>query len=1563
MSKIDPLSTITSSYAGIIRINDNMDSIKNAFQNTVSRDGSSPNTMGANLDMDNYQLLNLSTPTLNNNAATKVYVDGLIGTITALVGGQAGTPLDFALARANHTGVQAIDTVTGLQVALDSKAALTSLGSYLTLTAAAIGYQPLAAVLTSTTASFTTAQEAKLAAISAGADATGTANVDAAGAVMNTDFSVSGLLTRTAADTYTGRTLTGTANELTVTNGSGVSDNPTISIPTSVTFTGKTITGGTFSGPTLSGTVAGTPTFSGNLTFSGTPNLLAGVKLSGTSPYVQFQETDAPVDETIWRWAPISGNMYLLAYSDDLLSSSSPIIASRTGTVIDYVQLNATTIDINGATDISTNLNVHGTITNGGLLLTNWTSLNTDIAGIIPGSAFGTLAKGQDSGHYTVGLRENNSSDAFNVVSGGGNYNSDTTYDTLCFSADASGKAYIAGTLDLGHASDTTIARSTAGQVTIEGVQVATASNTLTFTNKTITSPTFSGTIAGTPTVASAWAFSTSPTVPTPTTSTQAANKSYVDSVAVGLQVKSDCAVATTANITLSGEQTIDGVLTAASRVLVKDQTTTANNGIYVSAAGAWARATDMNTWSLTIAALVPVTGGAANGNKVFASTTASGGTLGATTITFANFVVTSGLQPLDSDLTAIAALATTSFGRALLTEASAATIKATLDLETGIDLQAYSAVLAATTASYTIAEQSKLSAIESSADVTDAANVNAAGAVMHADLPTSGLLVQDSSESYVARSIVAPAAGISIANGTGVLGNPTLSLANDLSALEGLASTGIAVRSSADTWVQRTLAGTTNEITATNGDGVSGNPTFSLPAALTFTGKTVTGGTFSAPTISSPTLSGTAPGTLTLSGAITITGGISYGTVGSKLREYNSAETAITGLTGGSTYGSILEGALSGHNVSTVRENDAGDKWWWLSGGGNYNIDTTYDTTAMSLSMLGALATAVSVTSPLVYASSSLELGNASDTTFTRKAAGIAQIETKQLATVGPRVYRTSQYCVGDGSTNDYAAFAALQTTAEADSAIVVVDGWIRLGSNLTVTVPIIVEGGGFYVETAKVLTMNCALAAPRIQIFLGPGTVTYNGQAGLTYPEWWGVKCSQISGSSSSANLSSVNKMHASIAAGSFGAEINWLAKQYAFSGAWTAITSNNIIHLGGGASSKGTWFIFENTTGNDITFQSAQHCMIKHIMFDSTIRKTSGYSIQMNGMFKSRVENCYTVYGYDGVQIYDSTECYVVDYEMRYMLGTRGVLFNGASGSYRLTVNNLTADNPYPTAVIALPRGPWAVSTAYALGAIVVANSKIWQCSTAGTSAGAGSGPSTIPGTVGADAFTATLTDGTAVWKFVAQSDLSWLVQDSYAYSLTCKQLALLNGAYGFRMKDTANTGTSYPIWAYIDNMDTDHPYYGGVYATGGEGLYLDKCWQGSTLYGHGIYVPVTFRGEGTITDSRIYGNANNGILIDAPGFIITSNQIGDNSTVTSAAYHGIVIGSNVNDFVVSNNMCGDLVGVTGNNQGYGIIIPTGTSDHYTLTNNVCRNNVTGGVADGGTGANKTVSGNVT
>jgi hypothetical protein len=75
---------------------------------------------------------------------------------------------------------------------------------------------------------------------------------------------------------------------------------------------------------------------------------------------------------------------------------------------------------------------------------------------------------------------------------------------------------------------------------------------------------------------------------------------------------------ATTANIVLSGEQTIDDVLTSADRVLVKDQTDATENGVYLSAAGAWARAADCTDYNDIHAYSVYITGGTVNAGKFF---------------------------------------------------------------------------------------------------------------------------------------------------------------------------------------------------------------------------------------------------------------------------------------------------------------------------------------------------------------------------------------------------------------------------------------------------------------------------------------------------------------------------------------------------------------------------------------------------------------------------------------------------------------------------------------------------------------------------------------------------------------------------------------------------------------------------------------------------------------------------------------------------------------------------------------------------------------------------------
>jgi hypothetical protein len=105
-----------------------------------------------------------------------------------------------------------------------------------------------------------------------------------------------------------------------------------------------------------------------------------------------------------------------------------------------------------------------------------------------------------------------------------------------------------------------------------------------------------------------------------------------------GLGVKAPVRAATTANITLSGEQTIDGIAVVADdRVLVKDQTTGSENGIYVASTGTWARAADFDgAHDVVEGTAIVVATGTANGNKIYHISTDNPIVIGTTSLVFA---------------------------------------------------------------------------------------------------------------------------------------------------------------------------------------------------------------------------------------------------------------------------------------------------------------------------------------------------------------------------------------------------------------------------------------------------------------------------------------------------------------------------------------------------------------------------------------------------------------------------------------------------------------------------------------------------------------------------------------------------------------------------------------------------------------------------------------------------------------------------------------------------------------------------------------------------------------
>lgn len=147
--------------------------------------------------------------------------------------------------------------------------------------------------------------------------------------------------------------------------------------------------------------------------------------------------------------------------------------------------------------------------------------------------------------------------------------------------------------------------------------------------------------------------------------------------------IKTPCRACSTSNITLSGEQTIDGVAVVdGDRVLVTGQTSGANNGIYECDTGTWSRTKDWDgNYDIVTGTLVYVTSGTSNSGWYYVATTGTI-TIGTTSVT---------ISMAGTSLAAVSAYIQT-----LLNDADAATARATLGIT---DATAKGDILTATAA------------------------------------------------------------------------------------------------------------------------------------------------------------------------------------------------------------------------------------------------------------------------------------------------------------------------------------------------------------------------------------------------------------------------------------------------------------------------------------------------------------------------------------------------------------------------------------------------------------------------------------------------------------------------------------------------------------------------------------------------------------------------------------------------------------------------------------------------------------------------------------------------
>ena len=232
---------------------------------------------------------------------------------------------------------------------------------------------------------------------------------------------------------------------------------------------------------------------------------------------------------------------------------------------------------------------------------------------------------GEDATSYNKGIASFNATD-FTVTTGAVTLNAERVED-------------IVGALVLGGTGIDATYTDGAGTLSIDiDSTVTTNSGTQTLTNKTLST--------GTSLSANLDANSNKIiNLGTPTSSTDAANKAYVDSVSQGLDVKQSVRVSTTANVDLAtaleAGDAIDGVtLVAGNRVLVKHQTSGAENGLYVvQASGAAVRADDANISSeVTAGFFTFVEEGSLYGNTGWVLTTDNPITLDTTALTFTQF-------------------------------------------------------------------------------------------------------------------------------------------------------------------------------------------------------------------------------------------------------------------------------------------------------------------------------------------------------------------------------------------------------------------------------------------------------------------------------------------------------------------------------------------------------------------------------------------------------------------------------------------------------------------------------------------------------------------------------------------------------------------------------------------------------------------------------------------------------------------------------------------------------------------------------------------------------------
>ena len=220
--------------------------------------------------------------------------------------------------------------------------------------------------------------------------------------------------------------------------------------------------------------------------------------------------------------------------------------------------------------------------------------------------------------------------------------------------------------------------------------------------------------------------------------------------------------------------------------------------------------------------------------------------------------------------------------------------------------------------------------------------------------------------------TITQPAAGITITNSgvsQTVAATSTLSLANDLAALEGLGSTGFAVRTGTDTWAQRNIIGTNNRISVNDGNGIAASPVIDI--ANTYVGQTsiTTLGTITTGTWNGTTIAVANGGTGLTSGT---SGGVLYYSATGTLASSGALTDNVIVLGGGAGSAPTSLAAGLGTTTQVLHGNAGGEPTWGA-------VSLTADVSGTLPTGNGGTAQSTYTTGDILYASATNTLSKRS--------------------------------------------------------------------------------------------------------------------------------------------------------------------------------------------------------------------------------------------------------------------------------------------------------------------------------------------------------------------------------------------------------------------------------------------------------------------------------------------------------------------------------------------------------------------------------------------------------